>query len=207
MLGVLNTIVDNTTMGELAEKNDALETIVMTLKEQITELKGELAICKVVLDRMMRALIDMGASDLFILKRVVSKLGLSVSKLTKKLKTVNSKEVPTMEVTQGVELQTSQWKGKEDFEVIHLDDYDFVLVLNFLDKINALLVPFAACICILDTHKRQCAVSVSCDEKGGTKIVSTIYQAKDVHCGKNIKLADRSAKEIDNFKILQYFSD
>lgn len=95
----------------------------------------------------------MGASDLFILKRVASKLGLSVSILTKKLKTVNSKEVPTMEVAQGFELQIGQWKDKKDFDATHLDNYDFALVLNFLDKINALLVLFADCICILDTHK------------------------------------------------------
>lgn len=49
-----------------------------------------------IVDRRMSALVDMGAFDLFMLKRAASKLGLSVSKLTKKLKTVNSKEVSTM---------------------------------------------------------------------------------------------------------------
>ncbi|KAH1056553.1 hypothetical protein J1N35_034618 [Gossypium stocksii] len=48
----------------------------------------------------------------------------------------------TLEKVMGVELQISQWKGKEEFEVIHLDDYNFVLGLNFFDKINDLLVPF-----------------------------------------------------------------
>ncbi|KAH1031500.1 hypothetical protein J1N35_043674 [Gossypium stocksii] len=47
----------------------------------------------------------------------LGKLGLSVSELSKKIKMVNSKEVPTVGVAQGVELQIGQWKGKEDFEL------------------------------------------------------------------------------------------
>ncbi|KAH1032115.1 hypothetical protein J1N35_044289 [Gossypium stocksii] len=70
---------------------------------------------------------------------------------TKKIKIVNSKEVPTVGVAQRVELHISQWKGKEDFEVIHLDDYNFVIGLKFHDKINTLLVPFSNCMCIMDT--------------------------------------------------------
>ncbi|KAK5819273.1 hypothetical protein PVK06_024250 [Gossypium arboreum] len=90
-------------------------------------------------------------SDLFILKKAK---GIPVRKLTKNIKTVNSEKVSTLEVAQLVKLRIGQWKGKEDFEVIHFDDYDFILGLNFLNKINALLVPFVDCICILDTHQQ-----------------------------------------------------
>ncbi|MBA0829514.1 hypothetical protein Goarm_014118 [Gossypium armourianum] len=81
------------------------------------------------------ALVDMGASDLFILEKAVKKLGLSIRKSNKKIKTVNSKEAPIVRVVRNVELQMDEWKGKKEFEVIHLDDYDYVLGLNFLDKI------------------------------------------------------------------------
>ncbi|MFQ6640876.1 hypothetical protein Gotur_014326 [Gossypium turneri] len=74
-------------------------------------------------------LVDMRASELFISKKV-------------------------MGVAQGVELQIRQWKSKEDFEIIHLDDYGFVLGLNFLDKINASLIPFANYFCILDARQQ-----------------------------------------------------
>lgn len=83
----------------------------------------------------------------------MDKLGLSIRKLTKKIKMVNSNEVSIVGVAQGLELQIDEWKGKEDLEVIHLNDYEFVLGLNFLDWINALLIPFAKCIYILDTHQ------------------------------------------------------
>ncbi|PPS12026.1 hypothetical protein GOBAR_AA08605 [Gossypium barbadense] len=59
------------------------------------------------------ALFDTGASNLFVSEKTVGKLGISISKSTKKVKTVNSKEVPTMGVAQGVELQIGQWKSKE----------------------------------------------------------------------------------------------
>ncbi|KAH1107577.1 hypothetical protein J1N35_011345 [Gossypium stocksii] len=94
----------------------------------------------------------------------------------------------------GDELQIDEWKGNEDFEVIHVDDYDFVLGLNFFDQINVLSIPFANCICILDTCQRQCIVSVSHDEKGRTKVFSTIQLVKNVHYGKNIDLVNQSAK-------------
>ncbi|MBA0599988.1 hypothetical protein Gorai_006187 [Gossypium raimondii] len=147
----------------------------------------------VCIGRRRSALVDMRASKLFISEKVMSKLGLSVSKSTKKIKTVNSKEVPIVGVVQGVKLQFSQWKGKEDFEVIHLDDYKFVLGLNFFNKINALLVSFVDCICILDTRQKQCVVSVSLDMRDGTKVLPAIQLVKDVPCGENNDLVDRSA--------------
>ncbi|KAH1063796.1 hypothetical protein J1N35_028783 [Gossypium stocksii] len=70
----------------------------------------------------------MGTYNLFISKKVVGKLGLSISKSTKKIKTMNSKSVSIVGAAQLVELQINEWKGKKDFEVIHLDDYDSCLV-------------------------------------------------------------------------------
>lgn len=53
----------------------------------------------------------------------MGKLDLSISKSTNMFKIVNSKEVSTLVVEQGVKLQIGHWKGKQDFKVIHLDDY------------------------------------------------------------------------------------
>ncbi|KAH1108015.1 hypothetical protein J1N35_011783 [Gossypium stocksii] len=86
-----------------------------------------------------------------------------------------------------------RWKGNEDFKVIHFDDYDYVLDLNFLEKVNALLFPFEDCMCVLDTRQQQCVMLVSRDLRGGTKVLSTIQVAKDIHCGKNIDSVDLNA--------------
>ncbi|MBA0729385.1 hypothetical protein Golax_025847 [Gossypium laxum] len=65
------------------------------------------------------ALIDTGASDLFISEKAARKLGLSIKKSNKKIKTVNSEEAPTLGVVHNVELQIGEWKDNEDFEVIN----------------------------------------------------------------------------------------
>ncbi|MBA0755061.1 hypothetical protein Gogos_022243 [Gossypium gossypioides] len=85
------------------------------------------------------ALIDTRALDLFISKKVAKKLGLSIKKLNKKIKIVTFEKAPTVGVARDVELQIGEWKSKEEFEVIQLDDYDFVLGLNFLNRIQATL--------------------------------------------------------------------
>ncbi|MBA0752375.1 hypothetical protein Gogos_001215 [Gossypium gossypioides] len=89
------------------------------------------------------ALVDTGASDLFISKKAAEKLGLSIKKSNRNIKTVNSEKAPTVRVVRNVELQIGEWKGNEDFEEIQLDDYDYVLGLNFLDKIQTVLYPWA----------------------------------------------------------------
>ncbi|MBA0817893.1 hypothetical protein Gohar_021726 [Gossypium harknessii] len=62
------------------------------------------------------ALIDTGASDLFISKKAAKKLGLSIKKSNKKIKIINSEEALIVGVIRNVELQIGKWKGKEDFE-------------------------------------------------------------------------------------------
>ncbi|PPR97844.1 hypothetical protein GOBAR_AA22819 [Gossypium barbadense] len=62
------------------------------------------------------AFVDAGASDLFISKKVEEKLGLSIKKSNRKIKTVNSEEALTVGVVRNVELQISEWNGKKDFE-------------------------------------------------------------------------------------------
>ncbi|MFQ6650418.1 hypothetical protein Gotur_022873 [Gossypium turneri] len=54
------------------------------------------------------ALIDTGASDLFISEKAARKLGLSIKKSNRKIKTVNFEESPTVGVVRDVELQIGE---------------------------------------------------------------------------------------------------
>ena len=92
-------------------------------------------------------------------KGTAKKVGLVVFERNGWIKTVNSKEVPTLEIARGVEMKLGDWTSKVPIEVISLDDYDLVIGLNFLNRIHALLVPFVNCICILDPE-HQCVVQV-----------------------------------------------
>ncbi|MFQ6628971.1 hypothetical protein Gotur_007158 [Gossypium turneri] len=132
------------------------------------------------------ALIDTGASDLFISEKAAGKLGLPIRKSNKKIKTVNSEEASTMGVVQNMELEIGEWKGNEDFEVIQLDDYDFVLGLNFLDRIQVVLYPWADQIHIITDPLTRIVVPVRRDMKVGAKVLSSIQLVEDVSYGRNI---------------------
>ncbi|KAL4302515.1 hypothetical protein GQ457_10G017020 [Hibiscus cannabinus] len=60
-----------------------------------------------------------------------------------------------------------------------LINFDCVLGLEFLDRINALVVPFADCLCILDP-RHQSVVPVSREVGVGAKMISAIQFAKAV---------------------------
>ncbi|OMO92033.1 hypothetical protein CCACVL1_06931 [Corchorus capsularis] len=163
------------------EETLKLGSILFSVEPMKRRKKGLMFVDMEVVGHKVNALVDMGASDLFVSEGVAKKLGLKVDKGQGRIKTVNSKETPTMAVAQGVELKLETWSGKENIEVILLDDYDFVVSLDFLDRIriNALLVPFADCICIHDP-RCQCIVPVKRDSGNATKTLSAIELAKGV---------------------------
>ncbi|MBA0746116.1 hypothetical protein Gogos_008659 [Gossypium gossypioides] len=94
--------------------------------------KGLMFVDIIVTRKRLNTLIDTGASDLFISKKIAKKLGLRVEKELGWIKTMNSMRVSIMGVVKGV--------GSN----------------------NALLVPFADCMCILDS-RHQCVVSIKCE--------------------------------------------
>ncbi|MFQ6636425.1 hypothetical protein Gotur_014159 [Gossypium turneri] len=113
------------------------------------------------------ALIDTGALNLFISEKAAGK------------------------PVQNVELQIGEWKGKEDFEVIQLDDYYFVLGLNFLDRIQAVLYPWVDQIHIITGPLTRIVVPVHRDMKVGAKVLSSIQLVEDVSYGRNIDSIER----------------
>ncbi|KAE8720538.1 hypothetical protein F3Y22_tig00019093pilonHSYRG00019 [Hibiscus syriacus] len=141
--------------------------------------KGLMYVDITVAGQKMSALVDTGASELFMSEQIAKRLGLHVEKATGSIKTVNVEEVPIAGITKGIELTIGGWSGKEAIKVIPLDDFDFVLGLSFLDRINAFPVPFADCLCIMDP-KQQCIVPVSRGPGIEAKILSAIQFSKAV---------------------------
>ncbi|KAE8697362.1 hypothetical protein F3Y22_tig00110621pilonHSYRG00135 [Hibiscus syriacus] len=110
--------------------------------------------------------------------KIAKRLGLHMEKATGSIKTVNAEEVP-IAGSQRNRANRRGWSGKEAIKVIPLDDFDFVLGLSFLDRINAFKVPFADCLCILDP-KQQCIVPVSRGPGIEAKMLSVIQFSKGV---------------------------
>ena len=70
--------------------------------------KGLIFVDIIVAGNKMNALVDTGASDLFMSERAAKKLGLGVEKGNEWIQTINSKEVMTMGVVQGAQVQLGQ---------------------------------------------------------------------------------------------------
>ncbi|XP_042974786.1 uncharacterized protein LOC122306425 [Carya illinoinensis] len=64
--------------------------------------------------------------------------------------TVNSEAKPLDGVTHGVELQLGTWKGKVDFSVAPMDDFNIVLGMEFLRQFNVVSLPYYNSVCILE---------------------------------------------------------
>ncbi|OMO54028.1 Aspartic peptidase [Corchorus capsularis] len=139
----LSAIAREEQQPEKEKETLKLGSILLSVEPKKRRKKGLMFMDMEVAGYKVNAIVDTGASDLFVSEGGAKKLGLKVDKGQGWIKTVNSKETPTMGVAQGVELKLGAWSGKDNIEVIPLDDYDFVVGLDFLDRINALLVPFA----------------------------------------------------------------
>ena len=100
--------------------------------------------------RKLNALIDIGAFDVFISEEAATKLNLKLEKSQGWLKIVNSNKVSTAGIARGVNLSIRAWKGKEDIEVIPLDDYELVIGMNFFDRIDASIVTHVDALYIFD---------------------------------------------------------
>lgn len=141
---------------------------------------------------------------MFISKKAAKKLGLLITKSNRKIKMVNSEKAPTVRVVRNVELQIGEWKGNKDFEVIQLDDYDYVLGLNFLDKIQTILYPWADQIHIVIGPLSKIVVPVHRDMKVGTNVLSSIQLVKDVSHGRNINLIERNTTKAPSKKLMEH---
>ncbi|XP_052882715.1 uncharacterized protein LOC128291573 [Gossypium arboreum] len=129
--------------------------------------------------KKLNALVDTGASDLFMSEGAAHKLGLKIENEPGRIKTVNSESVPIKGVAKGVKLQFGDWTGTAPIKVIPLDDYDFVVGLSFLDQVNAMIFPSGNFMVISDSN-HQCMVRLTRKGSLEEKTLSAIQFAKGV---------------------------
>ncbi|KAF7821658.1 Transposon Ty3-I Gag-Pol polyprotein [Senna tora] len=70
-----------------------------------------------------------------------------------------------------------EWTGPVDFFVVTVDDYPIVLGMEFLDKVKAVLVPFANTMCTLE-EGNSCMVPLEREAKIKAKSISAMQLAK-----------------------------
>lgn len=168
--------------------------ILSSIQKKEPTAKGMMYVNVEVARQHLETLVDTGASNLFMADRVAKKLGILVEKGKKTwLKTVNLKEVPPARIAKDLEIRIGHWTSHETVEVIPLDDYDFVIGLDFIDKINSLMVPFADCLWVLDS-RCQCVVVVKCIT-GNAKILSAMQLTKGLRKGKATYIASLKVED------------
>lgn len=124
------------------------------------------------------ALIDMGASNLFVSEGGTQVLELCVKETKGHLKTPNSEEVLNFGVARDMNIPLGLWHGKEIIEVISFDDCDFIIGMDFLDRIDAMIVSSTNCICIIDT-KSQCIMPIKRSIGKGPKRLLAMQLTKE----------------------------
>ncbi|ERN13245.1 hypothetical protein AMTR_s00040p00232750 [Amborella trichopoda] len=97
-----------------------------------------------------KAMIDMGATHNFVSKDEAKRLGLWFAEETGWVKAVNSRAKPIHDTACGVDICTSQWRGKIDLSIVPMDDYQVVLGMDFLCWVRVVPMPFVNMVCILE---------------------------------------------------------
>ncbi|XP_039174337.1 uncharacterized protein LOC120296598 [Eucalyptus grandis] len=100
--------------------------------------------------RTLYALVDTGASNMFMSTEVAKALGLHVEPSGKSYKPINSGDFHGIGATPDVDVKIGGWRGRMAFEVIPLDDYDLILGMQFFKSVGAMIDMRTKCMMILD---------------------------------------------------------
>ncbi|CAL5372637.1 unnamed protein product [Camellia sinensis] len=113
-----------------------------------------------------QVMVDTGASHNFIKAEEAKRLGLRLDRGQALMKTVNTKAKPVEGLARGVELHLGGWRGKVNFSIASLDDYDVVLGMEFLREFNVAILPRDNTMCIMEGGPYM----VPMVSKGNTKL-------------------------------------
>jgi hypothetical protein len=107
----------------------------------------------------LTGIVDTGESFIYISENSARKSGIPVEKGIVMCQTDSSLEYQEGGLALDVEVSIGSWTSKDNIAVIPLDNIDVIIGMGFLDSIEAVIVPFANCICILNSSN-PCAVPV-----------------------------------------------
>ncbi|PON59961.1 Aspartic peptidase domain containing protein, partial [Trema orientale] len=99
--------------------------------ENQTHFKGLMYVMAWVNGREVTAMIDTGATNNFVSRRVADRLGLVVKRNSTKLKAVNSDAMPVHGAAVS-SLKVGTWQTECNFMIVPLDDFDLILGIEFL---------------------------------------------------------------------------
>lgn len=99
------------------------------------------------------AMLDTGATHNVMSVRKAAELGLKVSKSSSEIKLVNAESQPIEGRASKVPVEVGKWKGKMDFFVLPMDDFDVILGVDFFLKAKAMAAPFVGGLFFMDEEQ------------------------------------------------------
>ena len=100
------------------------------------------------------------------------RLELKVKKDSRKMKVVNSKALPIVGIAKKASLKLGEWRGDVDSVVVHMDDFDVVLGMEFLLKHKVILMSLAQCMVV--TSDTPSIVQSKIKQPSGVRMVSAL---------------------------------
>ena len=86
-------------------------------------------------------MVDSGATHKFMSEDVARRIGLKFVPVKAQMKTANFPPDSVIGVAERVDTTLGEWTGKVDFTIVLIDDYEFVLGMEFLKQYDAMIVP------------------------------------------------------------------
>ncbi|KAA0037095.1 uncharacterized protein E5676_scaffold453G00070 [Cucumis melo var. makuwa] len=117
-------------------------------------------------------MIDSGATHNFITEAEARRLRLRWEKDTGRMKTVNSIALPVVGLVKQTTIKLGGWKGRVDFVVVKMDDFDVVLGMEFL--LEHQVIPMPSTRCLVITGSFPTIVQAEIRQPNKFKMISTM---------------------------------
>ncbi|WRX12156.1 hypothetical protein QQP08_004643 [Theobroma cacao] len=138
--------------------------------------RGLMYVDVLVYDKKTKVMLDTRVSDTFITPGEAKRYNLKVEKDFGQMKAVNLPTSAIIGNSKNIQVKIGSWEEKVNMTVATIDDFDFVLGLDFMIKTQA--IPFSTASCLLFFRKQPCVVSVTILPKSGKGIKSIIQFKK-----------------------------
>ncbi|KAA0050586.1 Asp_protease_2 domain-containing protein [Cucumis melo var. makuwa] len=125
---------------------------------------------------MKSTMIDSGATNNFITEAEARRLRLHWENDSERMKAVNSIALPVVGLVKQTTIKLGGWKGRVDFVVVKMDDFDVVLGMEFLLEHQVIPMPSARCLVIPGSFPT--IVQAEIRQPNGFKMISTMQLDK-----------------------------
>ncbi|KAG9444744.1 hypothetical protein H6P81_016084 [Aristolochia fimbriata] len=143
---------------------------------------------RIVRGKEAKAMIDSGATHNFLSTREAIRLGLTWVDDGSIVKSVNSEARAISGVARDVPIVVGEWEGKLSFSVVNMDDFDFILGMDFLCLCKGFVLPYLGLLCILD-EGGPCHVKEVQSTSAGSSMLSAMQLKRGLQHGHDTYIA------------------